>query len=57
MLHLLCVDETGIETNPICSEARFSTPLSFPTSARALKQCGGLQLQGADPEKKIREGM
>lgn len=39
MPRLLSVDETGIETNPICSESRLSAPLNMPTSERK-----GLQL-------------
>lgn len=27
----LCVDETGIELNPICFQSRFSVSLSTPT--------------------------
>lgn len=29
---LFCVDETGIETNPICFESHLSAPLNMPTS-------------------------
>lgn len=51
---LLCVDETGIEPNPICFESRLSAAPNKPTSAlgekRGAKGCSKVQVRVWDPD-------
>lgn len=54
---LLCVDETGIRTNPICFESRLSACLNMPAlvwpSCGSLEQRLGFQLQLLNTESEI----